>query len=129
MPHFSLEYSSNLDEIINISDLCDALRVAGIETGVFPMAGMRVRAFACDHYSIADGKADRGFIDLSVRLRGGRSLEVRKTATQAIFKAAEDFLADAMAKHPIALSMEMRDIDPELSPKLSSIRNFISGEG
>lgn len=129
MPHFSIEYSSNLEKIVDFADLCNVLRIAGIKTGVFPMAGIRVRAFACDHYSIADGELDRGFIDLSVRLRGGRTLEDRKTAIQSLFKTAEIFLADAMEKHPIALSMEMRDIDPELSPKLSSIRKFISGEG
>ncbi|WP_166418762.1 5-carboxymethyl-2-hydroxymuconate Delta-isomerase [Cochlodiniinecator piscidefendens] len=129
MPHFSIEYSRNLESLVDIAGLCDALRAAGIETGVFPMAGIRVRAFACDHYSIADGQPDRAFIDLSVRLRGGRTLEVRKAATQAIFQTAETFLSEVMDKHPIALSMEMRDIDPDLSPKLNSIRKFLSGEG
>lgn len=128
MPHFSIEYSRNLEDRIDMAGLCDCLRRAGIETGVFPMAGIRVRALACDHYSIADGAPDRGFIDISVRLRGGRPLDVRKTATSALFAAAEDFLSEALETLPIALSLEMRDIDPELSPKRNSIRKFISGE-
>jgi len=33
-----------------------------------------------------------------------------------------------MAQHSIAISMEMRDIDPELSPKAGTIRDHI-GKG
>jgi len=128
MPHFSIEYSRNIENLVDFPALCDSLRRAGIETGVFAVAGIRVRATACDHYSIADGLPDRGFIDISVRLRGGRPLELRKAATQAVFSSARDFLADVMDRYPIALSLEMRDIDPELSPKLSSIRKFMTGD-
>ena len=128
MPHVSIEYSRNIEDLVDFPALCDSLRRAGIETGMFAIAGIRVRATACDHYSIADGKADRGFIDISVRLRGGRSLEMRKAATQAVFAAAQEFVADAMDRFPIALSLEMRDIDPDLSPKLSSIRKFMHGD-
>ena len=39
-----------------------------------------MHAFATDHYSIADGNPDHGFIDISVRLRGGRPHAVKMTA-------------------------------------------------
>lgn len=128
MPHFSIEYSANLDALIDMPALCDHLRRAAIDTGVFPMAGIRVRAFRADHVSIADGDAKHGFLDLSVRLRGGRDLATRKRATEAIFTALSDFMAPALAQHPIALSMEMRDIDPELSPKTGTIRDHLPPE-
>ena len=54
MPHFSIEYSSNLEKKIDIKEFCNTLRLAGIETGVFPTKGIRVRAIGCNHYSIAD---------------------------------------------------------------------------
>tara|TARA_B100001540_G_scaffold238423_1_gene212883 strand:- start:77 stop:463 length:387 start_codon:yes stop_codon:yes gene_type:complete len=125
MPHFSLEYSSNLEKIINMKELCNVLRLAGIETKVFPMAGIRVRAIRCDHYSIADDQPENSFIDISVRLRKGRDLHVKKEATRHIFSAAEDYLKPVLDKYPFALSLEMRDIDPDLSPKVNSIRKFI----
>ncbi|MBL4784083.1 MAG: 5-carboxymethyl-2-hydroxymuconate Delta-isomerase [Cohaesibacteraceae bacterium] len=123
MPHFSIEYSANLEARIDMSKLCDVLRIAGIETGVFPLAGIRVRAIRCDHYAIADGDAAHGFIDLSVRLRAGRDLETRMSATAHIFAAAKAFLDPVLNKYPLALSMEMRDIDPDLSPKINTIRD------
>ncbi len=125
MPHFSIEYSSNLEQVINMKDFCNVLRLAGIETKVFPLAGIRVRAIRCDHYSIADNQPENSFIDISVRLREGRELSIKKDATNHIFAAAEKYLKSVLDQYPLALSFEMRDIDPELSPKVNSIRKFL----
>ena len=126
MPHLTIEYSANMEDRIDMAGFCNALRLAAIATGVLPMAGVRVRAIRADHVSIADGDPRHGFVDISLRLRGGRDLATRKKATQQIFDAARAYLEPMMAAHPIALSFEMRDIDPELSPKLGTIRNFLA---
>ena len=125
MPHLAIDYSPNLESVIDMSAFCDCLRRAAIDIEGFPLAGVRVRAFAANHYSIADGDPDHGFIDISVRLRGGRSMELRKAATAKIFEAAKRFLEPAMTTRSIALSLEMRDIDPELSPKAGNIRDHL----
>lgn len=122
MPHLIIEYSANAEEVVDFSELCDALRLAAIETGAFATKGVRVRAIRCDHYAIADGSPENCFIDISVRLRGGRPHQVKKKAVEQLFKACRAHLSDAFGQRPLALSMEMRDIDPELSPKESSIR-------
>ena len=125
MPHLSIEYSANLEEVVDMGAFCEALRVAGIETGVFPMPGIRVRAFRADHYAIADGDDKHGFIDISVRLREGRPKEKKETATEHLFAAARTFLASALETQSIALSLEMRDIDADLSPKAGTIRDHL----
>ena len=38
MPHFHIDYSPNLEERLDIAGFCDTVRVAAIETGVFPVA-------------------------------------------------------------------------------------------
>lgn len=125
MPHFQMDYSRNLEARLDIAALCACLRDAAAQTGVFPLAGIRVRAVAVDHCVIADGNPDHGFLDLSVRLRAGRDLATRQRATQAIFAALEAFCADALETSSLMLSMEMRDIDPALAPKTSSIRRYL----
>ncbi|MDQ7069162.1 MAG: 5-carboxymethyl-2-hydroxymuconate isomerase [Rhodobacterales bacterium] len=125
MPHLTLDYSANLEALCDVSKLCDHLRLAAISTGVLPLAGVRVRAFCATHVSIADGAEDNIYLDISVRLRAGRDIETRKAATKLIFEAAQEFLAPVIATHPIALSMEMRDIDPDLAPKLNTIRDHL----
>lgn len=128
MPHIHIDYSPNLAERLDIAGFCDAIRVAAIETGIFPLAGIRVRATACDHVAMADGNPEHAFLDMSIRLRAGRPMDAKENAVRHIFSCAEDFCAHVMAGSSFMLSMEMRDIDPALSPKASSIRNYLAGE-
>jgi len=125
MPHITLDYSANLAPLCDIPALCDHLRCAAIATGVLPLAGIRVRAFCATHVSIADGAPDNIYLDISVRLREGRDLETRKRATDEIFTATRAFLASVIENYPIALSMEMRNIDAALAPKLNTIRDHL----
>ncbi len=125
MPHITLEYSPNLESALDMHALCVVLKDAAAATGVFPPAGIRVRAIACTHVVIADGDPRHGFIDIHVRLRAGRTDEAKTAATDAIFAAATNFTAAHMAAHPFMLSLEMRDIDEGLSRKTSSIRDYL----
>lgn len=128
MPHFHIDYSPNLESRLDIAGLCRTIRDAAVETGLFPLAGIRIRATACTHVVMADGNPDHAFLDLSVRLRAGRTDEAKKAATQTIFAAMEAYCAEVMATTSFMLSMEMRDINPELSPKASSIRSYLPGD-
>ncbi len=125
MPHLHVDYSGNLENIVDMSGLCECLRAAAADIDTFPTPGIRIRAVRVDHYAIADGNPAHGFIDISIRLRAGRSEDVKQDATRRIFEAANTYLAPAMARHSIALSLEMRDIDPELSPKTGTIRDHM----
>lgn len=127
MPHIHIDYSPNLEDRLDIASLCRALRDAAVATGILPLAGIRVRAIKADHVVIADGNPDHAYLDISVRLRGGRTDTARAEATALIFAAAEAYCAEVMASSSFMLSMEMRDIDPTLSPKASSIRKYLPG--
>lgn len=129
MPHISFDYSANLEGLTDLGAFAEALRVAALETGVFPEAGLRVRGFCADHCAIADGHADNAFVDISIRLRAGRPQAAKEAATAHVFEAAKRHLAPVIARHPVALSMEMREIDPALSPKLDSIRDHMKRRG
>ena len=125
MPHFQIEYSANIEEVVDIGALCEAIRAAAAEIDTFPMAGIRVRATCVDHVAIADGDPKHGFIDLSIRLREGRAVDVKKDATARIFARLKEFMTPAMEMHSIALSAEMRDICAELSLKFGTTRDHL----
>ena len=55
MPHFHLDYSRNLESLLDMPALLVCLRDAAVATGVFPLAGIRIRAVAVDHVIMADG--------------------------------------------------------------------------
>lgn len=128
MAHFQIDYSPNLEQRLDIAGLCRVIRDAAVESGVFPVAGIRVRATACSHVVMADGHPDHAFLDISIRLRGGREMDAKKSATDLIFSAAERYCQALMSSSSFMLSLEMRDIDPELSPRASSIRQYLPGE-
>lgn len=125
MPHIMIDYSPNLAARLDMGGLCRVLRDAAVATGILPLAGIRVRATACTHVLIADGNPEHAFLDISLRLRAGRSAEDKARATAEIFAAAEAYCAEVLESSSLALSFEMRDIDPALSPKTGSIRRYL----
>jgi 5-carboxymethyl-2-hydroxymuconate isomerase len=125
MPHFQIDYSSNLELVVDMGQLCEVIRAEAATIDTFPLAGIRVRATRVDHYAIADGNSKHGFIDLSVRLREGRPDDVKQDAIARIFAALKTFLIPAMENHSIALSAEMRDINADLSPKFGNVRDHL----
>ncbi|MEP3786052.1 5-carboxymethyl-2-hydroxymuconate isomerase [Ascidiaceihabitans sp.] len=128
MPHFHIEYSANLEDVVDMAALCEVIRSEAALIDTFPMAGVRVRATRVDHFAMANGDAKHGFIDLSVRLREGRAEDVKRDAITRIFAALKDFMAPAMATRSIALSAEMRDINADLSPKFGNIRDHLEDQ-
>ena len=128
MAHFHIDYSANLEEVVDIAALCEAIRACASNIETFPTAGIRVRAVRVDHYAIADGNPKHGFIDLSVRLREGRTKQVKEEAIAKIFATLKNFTAGAMEQNSIAISAEMRDIDADLSPKFGNIRDHMEDD-
>ena len=125
MPHFQIEYSANIEDVVDISALCDNIRTSAAKVQAFPIAGIRVRAVRVEHFAIADGNPKHGFIDLSIRLREGRPDNVKLDALNVIFSALKNFTANAMETRSIALSAEIRDIDNVLSAKFGNIRDHM----
>ncbi|MCP3972599.1 MAG: 5-carboxymethyl-2-hydroxymuconate Delta-isomerase [Rhodobacteraceae bacterium] len=126
MPHLTIDYSANLETAADIAGLCDHLRRTAARLEIFPETGVRVRAFRADHVSIADGDPEHGYIDISVRLREGRPQAAKQAAAAALFEAARDYLADMLATRPVMLSLEMRDVDAKLAPKMNTVRDWIA---
>jgi 5-carboxymethyl-2-hydroxymuconate isomerase len=121
MPHLTIQYSSNLDLRADTQALCDNLRAVMAQSGIFPLGGIRVRAFAAQASSIADGHPDNAFADMILRMGAGRSDSDRHRAGEAIFAAAQSFLATEFEQPHFALSLEIVEIDAGMSWKENSI--------
>jgi 5-carboxymethyl-2-hydroxymuconate isomerase len=128
MPHFTLEYSANLDPRIDLAEVVEVVRKAAVETGIFPLGGIRVRAVRCEHYAIADGRADFGFLDMVLRLGEGRDLATRKKAGEHIFKALSACLDPVFAQSKFALSFDMQINDKETGWKRNNIHDALKAE-
>jgi 5-carboxymethyl-2-hydroxymuconate isomerase len=128
MPHFSIEYSANLDQQIDMGEVCEIVRKAALETGIFPLGGIRVRAIRCEHYAIADGRPAYGFLAMLLRLGEGRDLAARKKAGEHIFRTLSGHLDPVFAKDKFALSFDMQINDKETSWKRNNIHDALKVE-
>jgi 5-carboxymethyl-2-hydroxymuconate isomerase len=128
MPHFTIEYSANLDDVVDMGEVVETVRKAAIETGIFPLGGIRVRALRCEHYAIADGNPDLGFLAMVLRLGEGRDLATRKKAGEHIFEALSAYLDPVFAQSKFALSFDMQINDKETSWKRNNIHEALKVE-
>ena len=128
MPHFTIEYSGNLDRRVDIGAVVELVRKAAVETGIFPLGGIRVRAVRCEHYAIADGAADYSFLDMVLRLGEGRDLAARQKAGEHIFKALSAYLDPVFTTSKFALSFDMQINDKETSWKRNNIHDALKVE-
>ena len=128
MPHFSIEYSANLEPRVEMKELCEVVRKAAAETGIFPIGGIRVRAIRCEHYAIADGKTDYGFLAMLLRLGQGRDLPARQKAGEHVFGALSSYLDPVFANSKFALSFDMQINDAATSWKRNNIHDALKAE-
>ncbi len=125
MPHLLVEYSANLEPALDIPALIAAVHAAALETGVFPIGGLRTRAVRRDLFCIADGHADNGFIHIQARIGSGRPAEVRQRAAEQIFARLKAMTATHFAAHPLGLTLELVEIDPTGSLKHNNLHEIV----
>ena len=121
MPHLTIEYSSNLDALSDIPGLCLALHRAMLQTGLFELGAIRVRALRCTDYAIADLLAENSFADLRLRIGASRSPDEKQNAGAAIFATATAHFAALFDTPHFALSLDIIEIDASLSWKKNAI--------
>lgn len=122
MPHIIAEYSANLEESLDIQGLVDDLHQAAIDAQVAELVGIRTRAVRRAHFRVADGDPANGFVHITARLRRGRTLEQRKALGQALLAAADRLLATVYPRHPIAMTVEVHETDPEMTFRRNTLR-------
>ena len=110
MPHLIVEYSSNLNHLIQVQDLVDALHAAAIDDGLAEMAALRTRAVERAHYRIADGDPSHGFIAIIARVGPGRADDAKVKFLGRLLDEAEAFFAPQAGTVTIAFSAEIQEI-------------------
>lgn len=126
MPHLTLEYSRNLDGRIDIPAMVDCMHEVAAGIDVLPVGGLRTRAVARDHYRIADGHPDNAFVNAVLRIAPGRSAEAKKAAGETLFGALAHFLNAAYDRSPLAISLEIQELDAELRWKKNNLRAYMA---
>ena len=121
MPHLVVEYSANLEKSLDLASLMDRLHATAIGTGMFPLGGIRIRAYRADHYRIADLDPDNAFVHVTATVGSGRPLDRREQVSRQLFETLCAALAPLSATSPLAISFNMREFDPVLNFKQNNL--------
>jgi 5-carboxymethyl-2-hydroxymuconate isomerase len=125
MAHIVIEYSANLRGQFDLDGFLRAVHGAALATGVFPIGGIRTRAYEAQHYVIADANPDNAFVHISLRVGHGRDVDTRKRACEAIFAVACQQLGEVFERLPLGIALEMQEIDPVLTFKKNNLHEYV----
>lgn len=126
MPHIIVEYSANLETDISPRELVDAIHHTALETGVFPIGGLRTRAERRDVFAVADGNPDNGFIAILARIGSGRDAETRQRVAASLMATLEKQTADAFGRRGLGLTVEVQEIDGTASLKTNNLHERLA---
>ncbi len=127
MPHITVESSANLDPILDVPALLQAVHQAALGTGMVEIGGLRTRAECREHFVVADGNAANSFVAIRCRVGVGRDEATRARFAKDVFAAATGFLNAIFQTTPLAISLEVAEIDPVGSMKQNNLHARMRG--
>jgi 5-carboxymethyl-2-hydroxymuconate isomerase len=125
MPHLIIEYSANLEQQIALDELLDKLYASALESGVFPLGGLRIRARCVERYRIADCHPDNGFVHMTAMIGHGRPLDVRRRVGEQLFATLTQHLEALYRRAPLAISFNIREFHPDLNFKQNNLHRYV----
>ncbi len=126
MPHLIIEYSANIEARLGLDELMGALHRTALETGVFPIGGLRIRAHRTDHYRVADCDPANGFVHVTALIGHGRSVEVRQRAAEQLFATLTAALEPLFESSPLAISFNIQEFHPVLNFKKNNLHRYVA---
>lgn len=121
MPHITIECSRNLEDEIHLDALLLHVHDAAIRTGVFPVDGIRSRLAVLEHYRVGDGP-ENAFVHVQIRIGPGRDAATKKRVVDEIFNDLCAFLQPAYDARPLAISLELGDLEAETRRNKNNLR-------
>jgi len=142
MPHLVISYTGNLDAETDMTLLCrslaEAMRHTRDDAGlpVFPVGGIRVLAFAAQHYAVADGgeagraagthtgrgdAGDYAFVYLNLRMARGRSPATHKRVGDALLMVTRSHFQPLFAQRHIGITLQIDEGDEVFDAKHSNL--------
>lgn len=112
MPHLTIEHSANVADHVDLEALLDAVHERAAASPLLPLAGLRTRLVPRERYRIADGDPANMFVAVTARIGAGRSDEEKERLLHELVDAVMSVLGPVQERHPLAVSLEITEIDP-----------------
>ncbi|MBD7937320.1 5-carboxymethyl-2-hydroxymuconate Delta-isomerase [Cytobacillus sp. Sa5YUA1] len=122
MPHFIIEYTSNIKSDAHIPALLEkANKILISKSPTFPIGGIRSRAIELKDYYIADGQADDAFVHATLKIGSGRSEQEKASVCDELFTMMKEHFQELYDHRYFALSMELYEFSEAGTYKWNNI--------
>jgi 5-carboxymethyl-2-hydroxymuconate isomerase len=121
MPHITIECSENVRDHVNVDKLLRHVHDAAIETGVFPPDGIRSRIHILEHYRVAES-GKNAFVHAVLRIGPGRDQETKRRVLDHVFAALTESLQKMYDSQPLAISIELQELDSDLRRNQNNLK-------
>ncbi len=123
MPHIEIDYSANIADAIETSELPRKLHQAAHKLGVFPTNGVRTFARKVDIYHAGSDRGEEAFIQIRIRVAPGRPEELMKRIAETFFQTACDAMSSNFDTRELGLQLEVSEFTDELTYRRNTINN------
>jgi 5-carboxymethyl-2-hydroxymuconate isomerase len=111
MPELILEYTHNIVEKDNFSDLFAKLHKVMVEILPANLSGCLSRAVEIDHYYIGDGDSDNAFVHLQLSVKQGRSQDVLDKVAHSMKEILDKHFFTSAKKRNLKITLEVREME------------------
>jgi 5-carboxymethyl-2-hydroxymuconate isomerase len=116
MPHLIMEYSSNLIEKNNLTDLFAKINPLLAETLGTDISGCKCRGLEYADYHIGMGdaeKAEQAFVHIELKVLRGRDPGTLHDIGIQLMDVSRDFLAESFKKLYLQMTLEIVELSPQ----------------
>ncbi len=110
MPHIIVEYSKNLGEIIEISDLVSELHNVLSDQGI-EKDRIKTRAISCNYVAVGDCCYNDHMLHATLLLLEGRDVETRQKYGSAIYNTLNDSVKNILKN--CSVTLEVREMNKD----------------
>jgi 5-carboxymethyl-2-hydroxymuconate isomerase len=110
MPQVILEFSANVIEINNLSDLflyCHEILASRLPTAI---ATCKSRAIKSDIYCIGDGDPRNAFVHLTLKVLPGRSDDTLRKIGESIMEKLTGHFSESLSKLNLQITLEILEL-------------------
>lgn len=123
MPHIQIDYTANLADAVSGGRLVDKVHQAAVDSGIFPVWGIRTFARPLSDYRVGNGETGNGFVNVTVRIAPGRNLALCQRIQRELFGAVLQVMQPMFEYHRLGCQLEITEFDADVSVYQNNLSN------
>ncbi|WP_175998236.1 hypothetical protein [Burkholderia stabilis] len=122
MPHLIIETTESSSQVVAHDALAKTLHLVARSIDLFPPDAIRTRLHVAHRAVIGNGDEDAISVHVIVRIARGWTTVARRNACERLAGALHHLFDRASEERPVALSVEIAELDPEIRVQWHNLR-------